>query len=60
MKKVIAIAIVVAVAFVGLTSYNGSGERKEKKVLFADLKTGGTGSSGSATINNTGGGKRID
>jgi len=59
MKKIIAIAVVITVAFIGLTSYNGSGERKEKKVLFADLKTGGT-TSGNATINNTGGGKRVD
>ncbi|HLN95579.1 MAG TPA: hypothetical protein VK183_08075 [Flavobacterium sp.] len=41
MKKVIAIAIVVAVAFVGLTSYNGSGEKKEKGHLLAELTTNG-------------------
>ncbi len=43
MKKVIAIAIVVAVALVGLTSFNGSTEKKSKGHLLADLKTGVTG-----------------
>ncbi|UMY66516.1 MULTISPECIES: hypothetical protein [unclassified Flavobacterium] len=57
MKKVIAIAIVVAVAFVGLTSYNGSGEKKEKKGLFAEVKTGGSGGSLTNTQGST---KRVD
>ena len=43
MKKVIAIAVVIVVALVGLTSYNGSGEKKEKGHLLAELKSGGTG-----------------
>lgn len=55
MKKVIAIAVVLVVALVGLTSYNGSGEKKEKGHLLAELTTGG-GKDGASI----GGGKKTD
>lgn len=59
MKKIIAIAVVITVAFIGLTSYNGSGEKKEKKGLFAELTTGGP-SAGGISQTTSGGTKRLD
>ncbi len=43
MKKVIAIAVVVVIALVGLTSYNGRTEVKKSgdDNLIASVKTGG-------------------
>jgi hypothetical protein len=57
MKKVIAIVAVIAIAFVGLTSYNGSTEKKSgNDRLLAELKTTKSGD----PITKGGGGKKLD
>ena len=45
MKKVIAIVAVIAIAILGLSSYNTTQVEKSSKSdnLIAELKTGGTG-----------------
>lgn len=63
MKKVIAIVAVVAVALIGLTSYNGTEVKKNGSngSLIAELKSGGTGvSQGTNTGTLDGGGKKKD
>lgn len=59
MKKVIAIVAVVVVAFVGLTSYNGTTEKKNGgDRLLAELKSGGNQLNDPKTGN--GGTKKVD
>ena len=45
MKKVIAIVAVIAIAILGLSSYNTNQVKKSSKTdnLIAELKTGGSG-----------------
>lgn len=60
MKKVIAIVAVVAVALIGLTSYNGTEVKKNGSngSLIAELKSGGNGGSATQGVLTDGGKKK--